>query len=85
MASGDGCGDGGGARFLKPDKITPSPFEIGDLLPDEYQILTNTRYYGLPPARDGWQYYRVEHRLLRVDRLTREILEDATHEANRAF
>jgi hypothetical protein len=86
MASGDGCGgDGGGARFLRPEKVTPYLFGIGDVLPDGYQMLMNTRYYGLPPARDGWQYYRVEQRLLRVDRLTREILEDATNEANRAF
>jgi hypothetical protein len=86
MASGQGCGgDAGGARFLKPEKLTPYLFGIGDRLPDDYQMLMNTNYYGLPPARDGWQYFRVEHRLFRVDRETREILEDATHEANRAF
>jgi hypothetical protein len=39
----------------------------------------------LPPARDGWVYFRVEHWLFRVDLRSRRIVEDATHEANRAF
>jgi hypothetical protein len=54
-------------------------------VPDEYQILTNTAYYGLPAPSDGWVYMRVEHRLFRVDLGTRQVVADATHEANRAF
>jgi hypothetical protein len=87
MASGAGC-DGPvveGARFLKPAKVTAKPYDVGDILPDDYQMLMNTRYYGLPPARDGWVYFRVEHWLFRVDLRSRRIVEDATHEANRAF
>jgi hypothetical protein len=86
---GTGALNGGGASALfrkAPVSSTPaSRFAIGDRLPDDYMMLTNTEYYGLPPARDGWSYFRVEHRLFRVDRASREILEDATHEANRAF
>jgi hypothetical protein len=86
MASGAGCEAGaGGGRFLKPAKVTPKPYDVGDILPDEYLMLTNTGYYGLPPAQDGWVYFRVQHWLFRVDLRSRRILEDATYEANRAF
>ena len=86
MASGDGCGDeAAGPRFLRPATTTPEPFGIGDRLPESYQRLMNTGYYGLPPVQDGWLYFRVGTRLYRVDRHSREILEDATHEANGAF
>lgn len=85
MASGDGCGDDGGSRFLKPTRISEPEFKIGDVLPDDYQMLMNTRYYGLPAPRDGWVYFKVEHWLYRVDLTSRRILEDATYEANNNF
>ena len=86
MASGAGCGaQGTGVRFVRPAIVTASPFTIGDRLPDDYKMLMNTRYYGLPAPSDGWVYFRVDHWLYRVDLKTRKILEDATYEANRAF
>lgn len=86
MASGAGCReDASGARFLKPPKPTQKPFEIGQTLPGEYQILLNTARYGLPAPRDGWVYFRVQHYVLRVDLTSRTVLADATAEANRAF
>jgi hypothetical protein len=85
MASGDGCGDGEQIRVPTPLHSSEPRFNIGDRVPDEYQILTNTAYYGLPAPSDGWVYMRVEHRLFRVDLGTRQVVADTTHEANRAF
>lgn len=60
----------------------PGPVEIGTILPrGEYTMVMNARWYGLPPARDGWVYFRVEDDVYRVDYATREVLERATEEA----
>lgn len=86
MASGAGCGEQAtGARFLKAPTPAVKPFEIGQTLPADYQMLLNTARYGLPAPRDGWVYFRVEHYVLRVDLASRTVLADATSEANRAF
>ena len=74
----------GGIQFLHAP-ASPAPFGIGEKLPESYPVLTNTQYYGLPPVQNGWLYYKAEGRLYRVDRVSREILGDATAEANKAF
>ena len=62
---------------------TPSPIEIGTYLRrGEYSIVMNAPYYGLPPARDGWVYYRIEDDVFRVDYNTLEVLERATAETS---
>lgn len=87
MASGTGCAEpsGVGPRFLKPETVAPPPIGPGDILPDAARILTNTGYYGLPPAGDGWVYFRLGSRLYRAELASRRILEDVTLQANRAF
>ena len=72
-------------RRIPARRIAPA-FVPGDVLPQgRYFLLLNSEYYGLPPARDGWRYYEVEGRVLRVRPDTLEVIGDATHEANRAF
>lgn len=73
-----------GPRFLS---VAPAPpvVEPGDIVPEGYQMMTNTRFYGLPPVRDGWVYYRIERDVYRVDYATREVLEKVTHWANARF
>jgi hypothetical protein len=48
-------------------------------------LLLNSGYYGLPPVEDGWRYYEVDGRVLRVRPDTLEVIGDATAETNRAF
>ena len=62
-----------------------APVHEGDVLPDDYMVLTNTSYYGLPPVRDGWLYYKVGDDIFRVDHGSRKVLERVTHMANAAF
>ena len=83
LGHGSGLNRGGG-KWLS---VTPAPppVEIGDTLPKRYMLLTNTRYYGLPPAGDGWKYYRVEREVYRVENGTRRVLEKVTHWTNRRF
>ena len=79
--TGAGCAS---ARILSvvPRDLPPGPVEIGDILPrGEYSMVMNARWYGLPPARDGWVYFRVKDDVYRVDFMTREVLERATAEA----
>ena len=65
-----------------PPDLGPPPVEIGELLErGAYNIVMNARYYGLPPARDGWVYFRVEDDVFRVDYNTMRVLERATAEA----
>ena len=55
-------------------------FRTGDRLPrGAYYMLLNTEYFGMPPAADGWVYFRVEGRILRVRARTLEVLGDVTH------
>ena len=63
-------------------ELGPPPVEIGAILPrGAYSIVLNARWYGLPDARDGWVYYRIEDDVYRVDYRTMEVLERATSEA----
>jgi len=63
------------------DRLGPSPVEIGTILDrGTYNIVMNTRYYGLPPARDGWVYFRIEDDVFRVDYNSMRVLERATSE-----
>lgn len=70
---------------MKTAERSPAPFSAGDTLPEGYMILLNSEYYGFPPAGPGWMYFRAEDHVLRVDYATREVLEDVTYMANRAF
>ena len=72
------------SHFTKVEQ-KPLPVEIGEALPYDYMLLLNSEYFGLPPAQDGWAYFRVEGRVLRADFDTREVIEDVTHMTNRAF
>ena len=61
-------------------------FATGDTLPSgEFNVLLNTEYYGLPAVGSDWLYYRVDNRVVKVNRRTMEVLEDVTHLTNAAF
>ena len=63
--------------------LGPAPIEIGTFIErGQYSILMNAPYYGLPRARDGWVYYRIEDDVYRVDYNTMEVLERATAETS---
>lgn len=67
---------------VTPRELPPGPVDVGDILPrGKYSMVMNASWYGLPPARDGWVYFRVEDDVYRVDFMTREVLERATAEA----
>jgi hypothetical protein len=67
-----------------PEAQKSDQLELGDPLPrGEYQMVLNSRYMGLPRPETGTVYYRVEHRILRVDMMSLTILEDMTHTAGR--
>ena len=56
------------------------PNVVGAVLPrGAYSIVMNARWYGLPDARDGWVYMRIEDDVYRVDYRTMEVLERVTH------
>ena len=64
--------------------LGPPPVEIGDILPrGKYSMVLNARWYGLPDARDGWVYVRVEDDLYRVDYRSMEVLERMTAKAGK--
>ncbi len=46
-------------------------------------MVMDARWYGLPPAQDGWVYFRIERDVYRVDYVTMTVLERATAEAGR--
>lgn len=73
-----------GGKWLNVAPAAP-PVEVGDTLPKEYMVLTNTRYFGLPPVGDNWKYYRVERDIYRVENGTRTVLERVTNWANARF
>lgn len=56
-----------------------SPYQPGDTLPrGEFNLLFNATYCGLPPARDGWSYFRVERDVMRVELSTMMVIEIVT-------
>ncbi|SER97544.1 hypothetical protein SAMN04490244_104233 [Tranquillimonas rosea] len=86
ITPGDGGLNRGSAGKWVTAPVSSPPVEVGHKLePGQYPMVFNTRYYGLPPVRDGWVYYEIENEIYRVDRDTLEVLEQATDEANRAF
>ncbi|WP_394152494.1 hypothetical protein [Loktanella salsilacus] len=63
---------------------TPPPVAIGEVIPKgKYSMVMDARWYGLPPAQDGWVYFRIERDVYRVDYVTMTVLERATAEAGR--
>lgn len=72
------------AKVVPARKSDPG-LTAGDLLPDDAMVMINTGYYGLPPARDGWWYFKVDGQIYRADADSRVILERVTHLANAAF
>jgi len=67
-----------------PDAQKTPLLEIGDSLPrGVYQMVLNSRYMGLPRPKEGTVYYKVDHRILRVDMNTLTVLEDMTYVAGR--
>ena len=62
-----------------------SPYAVGETLPrGAFQVLFNATYCGLPPARDGWSYFRVERDVMRVDLATMQVLEIVTADLARS-
>lgn len=60
----------------------PGPVSVGEILErGAYSMLMNARYYGLPDARDGWVYFRIEDDIYRVDWKSHEVLERVTDQA----
>jgi hypothetical protein len=63
----------------------PPPFAVGDAFPlAEHSPLMNPERYDLPPAGDGWRYYRVRPYVFRIDTVTGRVLEVVTG-GNRAM
>ncbi len=88
--TGAGCGTKFGAegmaKRIAAGVTASAAYGPGDMLPPgRYFMLLGSEYYGLPPVNGFWRYYRVEDRVLRVRPDTLEVIEDATHETNRAF
>lgn len=62
-------------------RITPRPpsFAVGDTFPlADHSPLMNPERFDLPPAGDGWHYYRVRPDVFRVDTATGRVLEVVT-------
>jgi len=74
-----------GAKCITiPDSQKSKQFEIGDVLPrGKYQMMLNSRYNGLPKPKDGTLYYKVDHRILRVEMNSLKVVEDMTYVAGR--
>ena len=73
-----------GACHVVPVKKSPPPVAIGEVIPrGKYSMVMDATYYGLPPAQDGWIYYRIEKDVYRVDYRTMTVLERATEETSR--
>ncbi|MEQ3625253.1 MAG: hypothetical protein ABNH26_10805 [Celeribacter sp.] len=73
-----------GARRLS----APAPRNLldpGAALPDDYMMLLNSEYYGLPQNQDGWAYFHGDKQIYRVEQASRKVLERVTAQANRAW
>ncbi|OWU67589.1 hypothetical protein ATO2_15020 [Roseovarius sp. 22II1-1F6A] len=73
-----------GARRLS----APAPRNLldpGAPLPDDYMMLLNSEYYGLPQNQDGWAYFHGDKQIYRVEQASRTVLERVTAQANRAW
>jgi hypothetical protein len=66
------------ARFIRLP-VRPPAYAVGDVFPvADNSPLLNPERYDLPPARDGWRYYRVKPDVFRVDTATGQVLEVVT-------
>jgi hypothetical protein len=76
-----------GMKCLKAPASTASKeVSAGDRLePGKFQMIVNSRFYGLPPVESGMFYVRVGNRALKVKRDTYEVVSDVTHLTNRSF
>lgn len=73
-----------GSCTVVPATQAPPPVAIGELIPrGKYSMVMDATWYGLPPARNGWIYYRIARDVYRVDYTTMEVLERATSETSR--
>ena len=73
-----------GACVSVPVKKLPPPVTIGEVIQKgKYSMVMDARWYGLPPAKDGWVYFRIERDVYRVDYVTMTVLERATAETGR--
>ncbi|WP_375262089.1 hypothetical protein [Palleronia sp.] len=50
------------------------PLATGDQLPEDALTVIGTDYLGLPPAEDGWAYFRVGSEIYRADFQTRRVI-----------
>jgi len=75
---------GSSCVVVPQSQIAPPAVSQGDILPrGEYNMVMNAPYFGLPRARDGWVYFRVERDIVRVQLRTMEVLEIVTDQAAR--
>ncbi|MFZ3582655.1 hypothetical protein ACOI1H_10850 [Loktanella sp. DJP18] len=73
-----------GACHVIPVAKSPLPVAIGEVIErGRYSMVMDATWYGLPPARDGWIYFRIEDEVYRVDYRTMTVVERATEEASR--
>jgi hypothetical protein len=73
-----------GACVSVPIKKSLPPVTIGEVIQKgKYSMVMDARWYGLPPAQDGWVYFRIERDVYRVDYITMTVLERATAETGR--
>ncbi len=80
-AAGAACSTPPVHKIIAPPP-RPAPVEIGAIIPrGKYSMVMDAQWYGLPPAQDGWIYYRIKDDVYRVDYRTMEVLERATDEA----
>lgn len=63
------------AQFLSAPALAADTLEPGDHLPDDALTVVGTDYLGLPPAKEGWAYFRVGPEIFRADFDTRRIIE----------
>lgn len=77
-----------GAKCLTAPVTASATKEVGAgdrLEPGKFQMIVNSRFYGLPAADTGTFYVRVGNRALKVKRDTYEVVSDVTHLTNRSF
>ncbi|MCF7700458.1 hypothetical protein [Loktanella sp. M215] len=87
--TGAGCGGAfglgqSGAKTIKAPAPPPPLVAVGDTLErGTYSMVMDATWYGLPPAQDGWVYFRIGRDVFRVDYVTLEVLENVTAQAGR--
>lgn len=81
-----------GAKCLKAPvssstpSITKKAIGTGDaLVPGSFQMIVNSRFYGLPMPEAGTFYVKHDGRALKVKQNGYVVMQDVTHLTNRAF